>query len=184
MEEFAHRGSWWLPERPDRRLTGTLTYTFDEGLNLDLDGLLSDTQIFGGPTFPVVHGIADRRSVTLGNCRLSRFGSTVAAGPWGALSVETAIFDVLIPPEMDRFRTGVASFGFGHLHDWALVSGITEEITFDEQGTSARLALSYDAPEPVTATLPGYTFQFPLGLQTGGRRPGEFRWTESLVVKV
>lgn len=49
---FEMRGKWWLPEHPENQVPGTLKYTPDEGLVLELDGHLqasSKTQAFHFP---------------------------------------------------------------------------------------------------------------------------------------
>jgi hypothetical protein len=42
METIDVGGEWWLPERPERRVAGWLSYDPDKGLQLRLIGRLRD----------------------------------------------------------------------------------------------------------------------------------------------
>lgn len=42
FEDFEHKGHWWLPEHPDRRVSGTLTYKSGEDIALELLGSLRE----------------------------------------------------------------------------------------------------------------------------------------------
>jgi len=42
FEDFEHKGHWWLPENPDRRVSGTLTYKSGEDITLELLGSLRE----------------------------------------------------------------------------------------------------------------------------------------------
>lgn len=73
------RGYWWPPGEEDKAMPGTLTYRPDEGLVLDLIGGW-DTEIRqevrpgvfavleGSHRWPVLHGLAENREITLLDC--------------------------------------------------------------------------------------------------------------------
>src|SRR6185295_751441 len=42
IEKFTHKGLWFLPDNPDRQVTGILTYDPSEGADLELLGTLVD----------------------------------------------------------------------------------------------------------------------------------------------
>ncbi|NQT56262.1 MAG: hypothetical protein HQ551_08545 [Desulfobacteraceae bacterium] len=52
LEKLQFRGTWWLPERPDNKVFGQLTFDPDDGILLEADGLLSSSdQAFGNVSF-------------------------------------------------------------------------------------------------------------------------------------
>lgn len=42
IEELKYAGVWWLPDKPEDRVSGTLRFTSDEGAILDLIGSFKD----------------------------------------------------------------------------------------------------------------------------------------------
>jgi hypothetical protein len=42
VETIDEGGQWWLPEAPDRKLSGWLTFTVDDGARLRLVGSFRD----------------------------------------------------------------------------------------------------------------------------------------------
>ncbi len=42
IEKFEYKGYWWLPNRPETKIPGTLTFNPDEGAILDLEGSFKD----------------------------------------------------------------------------------------------------------------------------------------------
>src|SRR5690349_4928112 len=48
IDDFSFRGTWWLPEAPDTKVSGTLTYDSNEGVRLDLEHPL-EANIFTHP---------------------------------------------------------------------------------------------------------------------------------------
>lgn len=72
-------GEWWLPDKPDQKVPGTLRYTVDGGLVLTLIGTFEDrisTTISPGVVafhegrrmWEVIHGAAEQREITLLGC--------------------------------------------------------------------------------------------------------------------
>lgn len=72
LESFEHRGHWWLPATPDRRVTGTLTFSQASGAQLDLLGTLGDDEPFPGE--PRIIGLLDDgRPATAEDCMATNF---------------------------------------------------------------------------------------------------------------
>ena len=38
MDKFEYEGIWWLPDKPEKQVSGTLRFTPNEGVILDLIG--------------------------------------------------------------------------------------------------------------------------------------------------
>lgn len=52
FEEFQCKGMWWLPQKPDERVPGTLFYKPGEAIRLELSGAFRD---FGSPIISPLH---------------------------------------------------------------------------------------------------------------------------------
>lgn len=73
-------GEWWVPDEPDRKVPGTLRYSKERGLTLKLNGGFEDlvsTETSPGATdfdleedgtWESIHGVAERRIITLLDC--------------------------------------------------------------------------------------------------------------------
>lgn len=79
VKPFRCSGYWWLPETPDERIAGTLTYTPQKGATLELFGSFAQaTADFAGFGPEIVWGESDHGVVTLHDCVLTHLsvGST------------------------------------------------------------------------------------------------------------
>lgn len=74
LEEFEHEGFWWLPSHEEDRVTGTLTFSRQDGLILTLLSVEQAGNPFGPlADHPVVLGVTlKNKPITLCNCMESR----------------------------------------------------------------------------------------------------------------
>jgi hypothetical protein len=68
MKSFEYSVKWWLPTSPETEVSGTLVFSNQDGIRLELDGAFTAYPSWG--TCPVILGITREggRSVTLHNC--------------------------------------------------------------------------------------------------------------------
>lgn len=73
---FECRGMWWVPQFPEKKISGALTFTPERGAMLDLDGSFGE----GGPAkidmgeFDIILGISsDNKDITLVECFVLRY---------------------------------------------------------------------------------------------------------------
>ncbi|MEJ1105467.1 MULTISPECIES: HEPN domain-containing protein [unclassified Kribbella] len=126
MEHFSVEGSWWLPERTDRRVSGTLNFTAD-GLELVLYEQLrefpmpqeDEVTTFGPPewsTTPLVHGrTRDWKDVTLFDVEGAPFEGPVPFEVRESYRVKLAI----IGYHADADAFSGAYIEFDRLNSWA-----------------------------------------------------------------
>ena len=182
MEPFRLSGIWWLPGDDEHPIPGTVSFSFDEGLRLEFDGLLDGhLPSFKLHRYPIIHGVADRKLITLISSHTISQGINSTTGGHGAVKAEAAVFDVHL--QEDQAQTSVASFEFGHLSDWAHLSGVTMQ----HEATPTRLIsmnMEYKTPDPVLAEIAG--FQIVLGpiFSTNIRELHRYQWMESVSLKV
>ena len=70
LEEFESIGEWWVPEAPEKRLAGNITFSYEEGLELDILGSFQkDPNDFS--SIPIVYGVDKSANFyTLVDCRI------------------------------------------------------------------------------------------------------------------
>ena len=70
IKEFEYKGIWWLPDNPEKRISGTLRFTPNEGAILDLIGSFKDIKNINKTLEPeIVLGISSNgKNITLYKC--------------------------------------------------------------------------------------------------------------------
>ena len=151
-EAFEINGFWWLPETPQTRIPGDLSFSPGDVLILKLMGALNKTreEYFPPPDFinPVlIHGISSKGdSVTLYKCLQKSGNSSIGdAGGYYATDfiAHFAFFGIHFSTEVDIQFTSV-SVRFHNLDNWY-----------------NKKLIQYDNPEPGTAVI---TFKRPAPL--------------------
>lgn len=71
MDSKKYSGLWWLPEKPERKISGTLSYERGKGSILSLDGaFLEDTE---GEYHEIILGDDRGNIITLVSCFRTNF---------------------------------------------------------------------------------------------------------------
>ncbi|GAA4050738.1 HEPN domain-containing protein [Streptomyces shaanxiensis] len=77
MEPFESDGLFWLPESEEEKVAGRISFTASDGVKLALIGGFSDTSSFANLDsaiqFPIIHGVAGKRYLTLQGCARSSY---------------------------------------------------------------------------------------------------------------
>ncbi len=157
MEEFDYWGECWLPEKPERRLGGRLSFSHERGLSLSLVGCLGhDPENDSEDEHAIVHGqAADAGSVTLRRCW--HRGRSKSCSPGSPVLVianyeaRTAFLGAHFhSAEEMRFRE--AEVGYSHLIDWVEPRSFAWAHPPGEAGEHVD-AVTYQRPAPITATV-------------------------------
>lgn len=206
MESFSTQGEWWLPQFPDRKVVGTLTFEPNDGARLDLFGALHQWRgvIASGPDgaydpsssgdegsgiYERIVGCTDKQSITLGDCFRTSLSNLLNSDR----QAETIY--------VNEVYTG-AEFGAGepieaielvqslkYLTHWVSPPVIRQEwpITKDDAaGRSASLMRATVAPFPVvrfkvTKTLEGHLKQT---MRLGGDGVTEVRVAQDIAMSL
>jgi ApeA N-terminal domain 1 len=157
METLSIIGTWWVPSKGQSRAAGTLTFSENEGVRLEVDKSLTVGKD------KIIIGRAGGRDVTLQGCY--EISSTSVGGALRIAGqeylVETAFLGAALT-KSSQFRFAKASFGFTHLIDWVATSGIKAGYTADKKFT-----VTYQRPDDISIILPEAT----LGLAFSGKYP-------------
>jgi len=160
IEEFEHTGFWYLPEKPEKRVSGTLRFTPATGAVLDLIGYFEDERPPTSPLAPeiILGQSSDGREVTLRGCReLDRW--------LGSTPVQTSRFVAEMVLTGAHFaKVGLMKFRslcvrYAHLDEWAGLRGFSFEYP-GQPPLSDGIVVKYERPRSVGVQIPGgYTLE-------------------------
>ncbi|NES65635.1 MAG: hypothetical protein F6K24_10415, partial [Okeania sp. SIO2D1] len=172
MENIEYSGYWWLPSDPDEKIAGTLTYTNDEGIKLQLIGSFLNSYTAGKiPTnIPVILGIVHREIITLCNS----INSHSRRSSPGFASQEYTSELALIGRHFtnpDELLFNKARVRYSYLYDWADLPLINREpdlINLD-WNKERELRFTYTAPEDIEAKTTHGKFSVIYGCSEAGK---------------
>lgn len=196
-------GHWWLPDNPDQKVPGVLSFSPDKGLRLDLiggwkygvtvPGENGSTIVTGDlQSWPVVVGFGDGKGITLLGVRVASAKSFGGPGGWlGApdklrLRASTALVGVHMDDPADPAFIA-ASADVEDLTTWSRRGGIKHKIRWgakpgEVSGKIISRRLSPLAVEtgPLTVKLSHYTW-LPFSQESRAQRVSRVR--ESQVIR-
>lgn len=159
MESFELRGMWWLPGAEKAEVAGSLKYSNDRGLRLELFGTLAPINSWGISSdikIPIVVGRTEDGGITLHECQLVPGKTNVG---WFASQTITAkvaykshrgVFEL---PEELSF-TAIDLY-LSHLPDWVHISGTNIRIAHDKStGTIIERVIRHADPAPLVVSTP------------------------------
>jgi hypothetical protein len=163
MEAF---GTWWIPEAPDNKYSGTLSWNEDSELRLAVLGCLEPTGNFD-QIIPTILGVIparknEGREVTLKDCFVTRVSyPDDSLGHSQELFAHRAFFGAHLPGMAD-LRFGRADLCFSGLSMWAKeLTGISRP--------AGHMSLAWDHPkESAGGAFPEGKFWLGLGCSLSG----------------
>jgi len=154
IERFECRGMWWLPQFPDKKISGTLTFTPERGAMLDLDGSFVDGDLKKRDLeeFDIVLGISlDNKEVTLARCFVVRrsgyFVSKIVPPPQRSSLYVSKVFAGAHFNKLDDIRFRSVSVRYSYLDEWVGISGF--DIEYTEKGVNVR----YEQKSPIESWI-------------------------------
>lgn len=149
MHEVDDVGQWWLPERPERKIPGWLTFTVNDGGRLRLVDSLLDAKVPGPvrmPDYPRILGTIGNMPFTLENCFASS-RRLLRSPPDETIVVNVAYRGVRYEPDEEPCGDRI-TLNLAHLLYWvrphafddeaSSVSGSTSDGPVRHFGISAR----------------------------------------------
>lgn len=186
MDKFQHKGLWWLPNKKQKKVGGTLSFSNDTGLQLQLVGGFNEDEFFNDNPAEWQHPIILRTTesgtlVTLYECRQSE--STLAfSGYIGfTYSAELAFLGDHFE-ESSKLKFSEVNVQYSHLPDWLQISGFF----FHRDLENHRIGITYQIPEDIKVTIPEAHISIYFGLSTNsdGLESYSFRQSSGLNFKL
>lgn len=167
MEEFEYDGIWWLPERPEERISGVLKFHPAEGANLELTGSFEDFRnsmviSLENPhsEVDIILGVAsDGKIVTLYRCYGRRFHTSMP----GVSSLSFTVGFVFVGHHFEKEEDIVfisLSINYSHLEDWTGITGFQHKEETDSEAHLTRVKNSYSFPQKVEAEVNNLNIAF------------------------
>ncbi|NEO54400.1 MAG: hypothetical protein F6K54_15695 [Okeania sp. SIO3B5] len=151
MENIEYSGYWWLPFKEDKKMPGTLTFTNDEGIKLQLMGSFLQLKVgsFTGELestldFSIILGFADGEIITLCDC--TTFSSEVCYSKFALIG------RYFTNTKTDEILFHKAEVQYSYLSDWADLPRIREEPKLPYQDKEEELRFIYTRPETIEGT--------------------------------
>ncbi len=152
IQPFKCKGQWWLPEKPDERVAGTLTYVPQEGASLELIGSFTNsvTALTGSFAPEIVLGESDHGLVTLHDCVQTQF--TMGATNSSNLKVRNVLLGHHFLSESDIIFEKLI-VRYSSLNEWINRSGFDKKVLLQNIPPFERLKVVYESPPSIEAAL-------------------------------
>lgn len=151
-------GHFWLPDDPEHKIAGALTFSREEGGALSLIGsFATEEEMFSGPARQTsrIYGRTEKRHYTLDGC-LTRHQSISLSGGVGrqrfhvARVIENALYEADENIDVDGLAVDHAE-----LLAWTKMNGIETSITYEEDSGLKDLTIRSHPVEDVVVELEG-----------------------------
>jgi len=151
LEEYKKIGYFWLPNKPDNKLSGTLIINNGGHIKLELTGFFDDDlySFQPGTDYPFILGqLEDEGFVSLIDafCNSGKFGSSGVST--SVITINKMITQVEITQKEDLSFNSF-SFQLSNLQEWLGISGITRERLDDFNS----FQVNYSCPETLEFDL-------------------------------
>lgn len=150
IEEFEYEGIWWLPDKPEEQISGTLRFTPEEGAILDLIGSFRDIKDIDKKLKPeIILGISSNgKNITLYKC----FETKSTLSNRGFLTSSFYANLVFVGAHFERkedIKFKKLSIHYSYLNEWVNVSGFD----IPEFNHNKEVVIKFKPPEPIQASI-------------------------------
>ncbi|HJH27711.1 MAG TPA: hypothetical protein C5S37_13335 [Methanophagales archaeon] len=151
IEEFKYEGKWWLPDKPEEKIIGTLKYTPGKEVVLDLEGSFGDLRDI--KERPTILGFSpEGKYITLYKC----------VGPWTSYHIPGypkssfhAIY-VFIGAHFQKkedIKFKRLYVHYSHLNEWVDISGFEKEHDIQHLFDKEEKEIKYKLPKSIQAAI-------------------------------
>jgi len=150
IEEFEYKGIWWLPDKPEERVSGTLRFTPDEGAILDLIGSFKDIKNMNKILKPeIILGVSSNgKNITLYKCFETKSSFSIPGFQTSSLYANLVFIGAHFQKSEDiKFKS--ISVHYLHLDEWANISGFDIKKLWEEK----EVLIKYKLPKPFQANI-------------------------------
>ncbi|MFQ5961979.1 MAG: HEPN domain-containing protein [Candidatus Methylomirabilales bacterium] len=152
MKERRYSGVWWLPSAPDNKVSGTLTFSNQDGLCLAVAGPVNEVRRFAvEERVPLILGItAKSQPVTLEGCLRGRFTSSSGGVARGEYLPDRAYVGAHFPA-VEELHFEKAVIGYSQLPNWTRFSRWHSQFRLESAGDTKTGTVSWNVPRDLIA---------------------------------
>lgn len=163
-KDFTCSGIWWQPNDPDDKIHGTLYYSYQNGLKLELKDVFKSKKRNGehiDVKTPLILGISDKgKNITL-------FGCGYAGGPGGFRKIDKSTVRgyqfsnylcsaAYVPHHFlseNEIKFKKINFRLTYLDEWLKISGFKVSREGDNENQDIKINIEYSLPKPIVIKL-------------------------------
>ncbi len=184
MEKFEYNGIWWLPENPDRQISGILKFHPRDGAFLDLIGSFKDiTQLTTSFEPTIILGFADGKKITLYKCYESRSHLNLP----GFLSTSFYVSGIFVGHHFKREQDlsfDSLSINYSHLAEWTQITGFRLKMDTDSSKHLVKHEVIYSFPEKIETEIDKLNVSFDYNFKDEGDRIEEYKLKQTTFIKI
>lgn len=151
VEEFEYKGIWWLPDKPEKQVSGTLRFTPDEGAILDLTGSFRGNKNIGKVSDPeIILGVSSNgKNITLYKCFENKSTFNSSGFQTSSFHINVVFIGAHFQKSEDtKFKS--ISVHYLYLDEWVNISG------FDIKSWGGKkVKIKYKLPKSFQAKISG-----------------------------
>ena len=150
IEEFEYKGIWWLPDKPNEKVSGTLIFTSNKGAILDLIGSLKNIKDLDKMlNTEIILGISSNgKHITLYKCFETKSSFSSQGFPTSSFYAKLVFVGAHFQNSEDiKFKS--ISVHYVHLDEWVNLSGFDIKYVRKEK----EVIIKYKTPEPIHANI-------------------------------
>ena len=146
VDTIDYSGEWFLPDKPENRIIGTLHYSSEKGEELSLMGsLLTHKNLFSLERIEIIMGIVDGgKEVTLYKCVEFPVKMVSNGEIHSIVRCEYIFINAQFNSEEEIKFTNLY-VSFTHLSEWVNISGFDIDFDFETKGQT----IKYTLPKPI-----------------------------------
>lgn len=145
--EFEYKGIWWLPDKPEKRVSGTLTFTPNKGANLDLMGSFKDIKNKNRSEIlepEIILGVSsDGKYITLYKCLETNSTTSFPGFQTSSRFLANLVFVGVHFQKSEDISFKSISVHYLHLDEWVKIYGFVIK-SWGKKG----VIIKYKLPEP------------------------------------
>jgi len=153
MDKFEYKGRWWLPDKPEKQVSGTLRFTPNEGAILELIGSFKDTKDILKPE--IILGISSNgKKITLHKCFETKCFETKTKSNVSFPGLLTSSFyanEIFVGAHFQKsedIKFRELSIRYSYLDEWVNISGFNIQYPDEKE-----IVIKYKEPEPIQTSI-------------------------------
>lgn len=153
LDTIEELGSWWIPESPDQKLTGTVNFDPEKGVILDLVGCFEESgDAHDNAEYSVIHGLTSKTGpITLSKCRGEGWSSYETPHGGELITsryVAKRMFRGMHFPHPEELLLNKVHLFVTHLHAWMGQQRLQIDHNWGEDNETENV-ITYRTPESI-----------------------------------
>jgi len=171
MKPFSTNGIWWLPDKVQEKISGTLSFNPREGSELELIGSFKDFRDFSDlANHEIILGITSKgQKVTLYKCLESNFNVSIPGFASSTYHISVVFIGHHFSKKED-IQFDCISVNYSNLEEWVRISGFEISMEFRDNKYLTKETVIYTFPEVIEADLGDFKISFNYSFNQSGDR--------------